>query len=149
MFGPERALRTADFGGKMRSDPNLLWVPSFRSKQLHLTSSGFASPGLYRVWGFATALGAQHARPNVPVRRNSGDGGLLFTATELAAAMRHGIPLTIIVFNDGAYGNVRRIQQKRYGNRLIGSDLRNPDFVALAKSFDAAAACRHAISIVH
>jgi acetolactate synthase I/II/III large subunit len=102
----------------------------------------FLSPGYQDAlgWGFATGLGAQHARPDVPVVAIAGDGGFLFTATELASAMRHGIPLTTIVFNDGAYGNVRRIQQERYGNRLIGSDLTNPDFVAFAKSFGAAAA---------
>jgi acetolactate synthase-1/2/3 large subunit len=102
----------------------------------------FLSPGYQDPlgWGFATALGAQHARPDVPVVAISGDGGFLFTATELATAMRHGIPLTTIVFNDGAYGNVRRIQQERYGNRQIGTDLYNPDFVTFAKSFGAAAA---------
>src|ERR1700720_403585 len=101
----------------------------------------FLSPGYQDPlgWGFATALGAQHARPDVPVVAISGDGGFLFTATELATAMRHKIPLATVVFNDGAYGNVRRIQQERYGNRLIGSDLRNPDFVGFAKSFGAAA----------
>jgi acetolactate synthase-1/2/3 large subunit len=100
----------------------------------------FLSPGYQDNlgWGFATALGAQHARPDVPVVAISGDGGFLFTANEMATAMRHRIPLTAIVFNDGAFGNVRRIQQERFGNRLIGSDLANPDFVAFAKSFDAA-----------
>jgi acetolactate synthase I/II/III large subunit len=102
----------------------------------------FLSPGYQDPlgWGFATALGAQHARPDVPVVAISGDGGFLFTATELATAMRHRIPLVTIVFNDGAFGNVRRIQEERYGNRLIGSDLTNPDFVAFARSFGAEAA---------
>jgi len=101
----------------------------------------FLSPGYQDPlgWGFATALGAQHARRDVQVVAISGDGGFLFTATELATAMRHKIPLTTIVFNDFGYGNVRRIQQERYGNRQIGSDLHNPDFVTFAKSFDAAA----------
>jgi acetolactate synthase-1/2/3 large subunit len=101
----------------------------------------FLSPGYQDPlgWGFATALGAQHARPDVPVVAISGDGGFLFTATEMATAIRHHIPLTTIVFNDGAYGNVRRIQQERFGNRLIASDLANPDFVAFAESFGAAA----------
>jgi acetolactate synthase-1/2/3 large subunit len=63
----------------------------------------------------------------------------MFTATEMATAMRHRIPLVTIVFNDGAFGNVRRIQQERFGNRLIGSDLANPDFVAFGKSFGAEA----------
>jgi acetolactate synthase-1/2/3 large subunit len=90
-------------------------------------------------WGFASALGAQHARPDVPVVAIAGDGGFMFAATEMATAMHHRIPLVTIVFNDGAYGNVRRIQQERFGNRLIGSDLTNPDFVAFGKSFGAEA----------
>jgi acetolactate synthase I/II/III large subunit len=97
-------------------------------------SPGFQDPlGL----GFATALGAQAARPDVPVVAICGDGGFMFTATEMATAMRHRIPLVTIVFNDGAYGNVRRIQKERFGNRLIASDLANPDFVAFGKSFGA------------
>ena len=99
----------------------------------------FLSPGYQDNlgWGFATALGAQHARPDVPVLAISGDGGFMFTANELATAMRHRIPLVTVVFNDGAFGNVRRIQQENFGNRLIGSDLANPDFMAFAKSFGA------------
>jgi acetolactate synthase-1/2/3 large subunit len=75
----------------------------------------------------------------VPAVSINGDGGFLYTASELATAMRHRIPLVAIVFADGAYGNVRRIQQERYGNRLIASDLTNPDFVRFAESFGAAA----------
>jgi acetolactate synthase-1/2/3 large subunit len=101
----------------------------------------FLSPGYQDNlgWGFATALGAQHARPDVPVLAISGDGGFLFTANELATAVRHRIPLTVVVFNDGAFGNVRRIQEEHYGNRVIASDLANPDFVRYAQSFGAEA----------
>ena len=90
-------------------------------------------------YGFATALGVQDARRDVPVVSISGDGGFLFTANEMATAVRHRIPLVTIVFSDGAFGNVRRIQEERYGNRLIACDLANPDFVAFAESFGAAA----------
>ncbi len=102
----------------------------------------FLSPGYQDNlgWGFATALGAQDARRDVPVVAISGDGGFMFTANELATAVHHRIPLVAIVFNDGAFGNVRRIQEERYGNRLIGSDLSNPDFHAFARSFGAEAA---------
>lgn len=101
----------------------------------------FLSPGYQDNlgYGFATALGAQDARRDVPVLSITGDGGFLFTATEMATAMRHRIPLVTVLFNDGAFGNVRRIQQERYGNRLIASDLTNPDFVKFAESFGAAA----------
>jgi acetolactate synthase-1/2/3 large subunit len=100
----------------------------------------FLSPGYQDNlgWGFATALGAQHARPDVPVLSVSGDGGFLYTGNELATAMRHRIPLVAVVFADGAFGNVRRIQEEQFGNRLIASDLANPDFVKYAESFGAA-----------
>ena len=75
----------------------------------------FLSPGYQDNlgWGFATALGAQHARRDVPVVSINGDGGFMFTANELATAVRHRIPLVAVVFNDGAFGNVRRIQQEQ------------------------------------
>ena len=101
----------------------------------------FLSPGYQDNlgWGYATALGVQHARPDVPVVSINGDGGFLYTANEIATAVRHRIPLTAIVFADGAFGNVRRIQEERFGNRVIASDLANPDFVRYAQSFGAEA----------
>ena len=101
----------------------------------------FLSPGYQDNlgWGFATALGVKDARRDLPVVAISGDGGLLYTASELASAMQHRIALTTVVFNDDAFGNVRRIQAERYGNRLIASDLTNPDFVRYAESFGARA----------
>jgi acetolactate synthase-1/2/3 large subunit len=101
----------------------------------------FLSPGYQDNlgWGFATALGAQHARPDVPVVSITGDGGFLYTAAEMATAVHHRIPLVTVVFTDGAFGNVRRIQEEAFGNRLIACDLTNPDFVRFAESFGAAA----------
>ena len=101
----------------------------------------FLSPGYQDNlgWGFATALGAQDARRDTPVLAISGDGGFLYTANELASAVRHRIPLVTVVFADGAFGNVKRIQEERFGNHLIASDLANPDFVRFAESFGAAA----------
>jgi acetolactate synthase-1/2/3 large subunit len=99
----------------------------------------FLSPGYQDNlgWGYATALGTQHARPDVPVLSINGDGGFLYTGNELATAVRHQIPLVAMIFVDGAFGNVRRIQQEQFGNRLIASDLANPDFVKYAESFGA------------
>jgi len=90
--------------------------------------------------GYAQGLGAQHAlqaegRKALVV---AGDGGFLFTGSELATAVQHGIPLVCAVFEDGAYGNVKRIQQQRFGpDRTIASTLHNPDFVEYARSFGA------------
>jgi acetolactate synthase-1/2/3 large subunit len=97
----------------------------------------FLSPGYQGTlgWGYATSLGAKSAKPDTPVVSISGDGGFLFTATEMATAAQHGIGVVAVVFSDGAYGNVRRIQQQSFNNRTIASELRNPDFVKLAESF--------------
>ncbi|HSU04615.1 MAG TPA: thiamine pyrophosphate-dependent enzyme [Acetobacteraceae bacterium] len=101
----------------------------------------FLSPGYQGTlgWGVATALGVKAARPDTPVVAVSGDGGFMFTAQELATAVQFHIPVVIVLVNDGAYGNVRRIQVDQFGNRLIGSDLRNPDFQKFVESFGAMA----------
>jgi acetolactate synthase-1/2/3 large subunit len=89
-------------------------------------------------FGFATALGAKVGRPDVPVVSVSGDGGFMYNVQELSTAVKHGIDIVAIVFADGAYGNVRRMQKEDYGNRLIGVDLLNPQFPKMAESFGAA-----------
>lgn len=91
-------------------------------------------------WGFPAALGAAHARRDVPVVSISGDGGALYAITELATAVQHSIPLTTIIFTDNAFGNVKRFQEDNYAGRTIASDLVNPDFVELARSFGVEAA---------
>ncbi|HVC62263.1 MAG TPA: thiamine pyrophosphate-dependent enzyme [Acetobacteraceae bacterium] len=101
----------------------------------------FLSPGYQDTlgWGYGTALGAQAASPGRKVVLATGDGGFMYQAAELATAMRHNLPVVVVVFDDGAFGNVRRIQQEHYGNRLIACDLTNPDFVKFAESFGMAA----------
>jgi len=101
----------------------------------------YLSPGYQDTlgWGYGTALGAQAAAPGRKVILVTGDGGFMFQAAELATAMHHNLPVVAVVFDDGAFGNVRRIQQQHYGNRLIASDLTNPDFVKFAESFGMAA----------
>jgi acetolactate synthase-1/2/3 large subunit len=86
-------------------------------------------------FGFATALGAKIGRPDRAVVSVSGDGGFMYNVQELSTAARHGIDIVAIVFADGAYGNVRRMQKEDYGNRLIGVDLLNPQFPKMAESF--------------
>jgi acetolactate synthase I/II/III large subunit len=101
----------------------------------------FLSPGYQDTlgWGYGTALGAQAAAPGRKVVLATGDGGFMFQSAELATAMHHKLPVVVVVFDDSAFGNVRRIQAQAYGNRLIASDLTNPDFVRFAESFGMAA----------
>ena len=88
-------------------------------------------------WGLATAIGAKIAQPDRPLIVISGDGGFMFNVQELATAVQNEVHLVCVLFNDGAFGNVKRMQKELYGNRVIASDLRNPDFVKLAESFGA------------
>ncbi len=88
-------------------------------------------------YGFATALGVKTANPNTPVVSISGDGGFLFTATELATAVEYGINLVTVIFNDNRHSNVYRQQKEWFDGRFIGSDLHNPNFVDFARSFGA------------
>ena len=89
-------------------------------------------------FGFATALGVKVANPDKAVVAITGDGGFQFTIQELATAKQFGIGLVTVLFNNGAYGNVRRDQETRYDGRTIGCELENPDFAALAKAYGVA-----------
>ena len=84
---------------------------------------------------FPTALGAQVGNPHRRVISINGDGGFMFNVQELATAVQHEIPLITVVFDDGAYGNVRRMQEQLYDNRTIASELKNPSFAALGEVF--------------
>ncbi|HXH22764.1 MAG TPA: thiamine pyrophosphate-dependent enzyme [Dehalococcoidia bacterium] len=86
-------------------------------------------------YGFATALGAQVGNPDRKVVSINGDGGFFYNVQELSTMVQQKIPLTAIVFNDNAYGNVKRIQEMRFGGRTIASDLYNPDMAKLADAY--------------
>jgi acetolactate synthase I/II/III large subunit len=90
--------------------------------------------------GFPTALGAKVAHPDTPVVAITGDGGFMFGVQELATAAQFKIGVVTLVFNNNAYGNVRRDQRQRFDGRVVAADLVNPDFVKLAESFGVGAA---------
>ncbi len=89
--------------------------------------------------GFPTALGAKVANPDKPVVAITGDGGFMFGVQELSTAVQYNIGVVTLVFNNNAYGNVRRDQRQRFDGRVVAADLVNPDFVKLAASFGVAA----------
>jgi len=90
--------------------------------------------------GFPTALGAKVACPDKPVVAITGDGGFMFGVQELATAVQYNIGVVTLVFDNSAYGNVRRDQVNLFDGRVVASDLVNPDFVKLAESFGVGAA---------
>ena len=85
--------------------------------------------------GFPTALGIKVAHPDKPVVAITGDGGFMFAASELATAAQYGIDVVTLIFNNNAFGNVRRDQLEQFEGRTIVAELRNPDFVKFTESF--------------
>ncbi|MCI0584728.1 MAG: thiamine pyrophosphate-dependent enzyme, partial [Chloroflexi bacterium] len=65
-----------------------------------------------------------------------GDGGFAMSGLELSTAKREGVHLTVIVFNDGHYGMIRKQQFGAHGH-VYGTQLRNPDFRRIAESVGA------------
>jgi acetolactate synthase-1/2/3 large subunit len=101
------------------------------------TPRSFIGPGYQGTLGsaFPTALGAQVGNPGRSVLTIAGDGGFMYAIAELATQRQHGLNVVSVVFNDGAFGNVKRTQEQTFSGRLIASELVNPDFVSLARSF--------------
>jgi acetolactate synthase-1/2/3 large subunit len=96
-------------------------------------------PTGYATLGYAlpAAIGAKLAAPERPVVALAGDGGLLFTVAELAMAAELGIPLPVVVPNNGGYGEIRA-QMRDEDIDPIGVDLRVPDLPALGRAFGGA-----------
>jgi acetolactate synthase-1/2/3 large subunit len=99
----------------------------------YITSGYFATLG----YAFPTALGAKVGNPHRQVVATSGDGGFMYAASELATAVQEGINVVTLVFNNGAFGASYSDQQRRFGGRIIGTRLHNPDFARLAEAYGA------------
>ncbi len=99
----------------------------------YFTSSYFATLG----YAFPTGLGAKVAAPDRPVIAVVGDGGFMYAMPDLATAVKYGINLITLVFNDQAFGSTKCDQQINFQGRIIGTDLQNPDFTEVAKLFGA------------
>jgi thiamine pyrophosphate-dependent acetolactate synthase large subunit-like protein len=97
----------------------------------------FAYPMGYGGLGGALpqAFGAKLACPEKNVVCVIGDGGFQFTATELAVAVQENIPVTILLCNNSAYGAIRANQDRNFGGRRFGCQLKNPDFQKLASAY--------------
>jgi len=86
-------------------------------------------------YGYPTALGAAYGNPGRAVLCITGDGGFGWGMQELATATKYGLKPTVVVFNDGHFGNVKRMQEEQFG-AVMGSELHNPHFDRLADAFD-------------
>ena len=85
-------------------------------------------------YGFPTGLGIAAGNPGKPVIAITGDGGFGWCLQELSTARKYNLGLVTVVFADGHFGNVRGMLTEQFGV-AYNTELCNPDFVALAKSF--------------
>lgn len=90
-------------------------------------------------YGLPAAIAAKLARPSRPAVCFAGDGCFQMTCQELATAMQYRANIIVIVVNNGSYGSIRMHQDKHYPGRRYGTDLVNPDMVALAQAYGAGA----------
>jgi acetolactate synthase I/II/III large subunit len=88
-------------------------------------------------YGIPAAIAAKVVHPDRSVVCVSGDGDFLMSGHELAAAVQEELPIVVLVVNNGMYGTIRMHQERLFPGRVIGTDLVNPDFVALAQAFGA------------
>ena len=86
-------------------------------------------------YGVPAAVAAQLVHPDRTVVSFSGDGCFLMTGQELATAAQYDLPIIFCVANNGLYGTIRMHQERDYPGRVIGTDLENPDFAALARAY--------------
>jgi acetolactate synthase-1/2/3 large subunit len=88
-------------------------------------------------YGLPAAIAAKLAKPTSPVVAFAGDGCFLMTAQEMATAAQYGLPIVVIVANNGMYGTIRMHQERHFPGRVSATTLMNPDFAAYARSFGA------------
>jgi acetolactate synthase-1/2/3 large subunit len=88
-------------------------------------------------YGIPAAIAARAVHPDRPAVCISGDGDFLMSGHELAAAVQERVPIIVVVVNNGMYGTIRMHQERNFPGRVIGTDLVNPDFVALGEAFGA------------
>ena len=88
-------------------------------------------------YGAPAGVAAKLAHPERIVVSFNGDGCFLMNGQELATALQYGAATVFIVVDNGMYGTIRMHQERNYPARVIGTDLENPDFAALARSYGA------------
>ncbi|WP_284945381.1 thiamine pyrophosphate-binding protein [Acidisoma cladoniae] len=86
-------------------------------------------------YGLPAAVGAKRLLPERMVVCFAGDGCFLMNGQEFATAVQYGLPIIVIIVDNGMYGTIRMHQERHYPGRVSGTQLRNPDFAAYAVAF--------------
>lgn len=100
-----------------------------RAEGSYLKSLGLGALG----WAFPAAMGAKLAQPARQVVCLLGDGDFMTVIQDLSTAVREGIAVAVVVFNDYGHGSIRELQRREYGGRVVGSNYTPPPFDELAR----------------
>jgi acetolactate synthase-1/2/3 large subunit len=112
-----------------------IWAHRFYSFRRYPTQLAPRSGAM--GYGVPAAVAAKAVHPERTVVCLAGDGDFLMTGQELATAVQEELPIVILVVNNGMYGTIRMHQERHYPGRVVGTDLVNPDFAALAVAYGA------------
>ena len=129
---PDDAIVTSD-AGNFSGWPNRFLQYRRPGRQLGPTSGAMG-------YGVPAAIAAKLVHPDRLVVGFCGDGGFMMTGQELATSLATGVGPVILLFNNAMYGTIRMHQERRFPGRVVGTALKNPDFVALARAYGAYAA---------
>ena len=122
---PDDAIVTVDAGNYSGWAQQFL---SFGKRRLLGPTSGAMG------YGVPAVIAAKVAEPKRMALCCVGDGGFGMTGQEIATAVKEGIAPVILVFNNGMFGTIRMHQERRHPDRVIATDLVNPDYAALARA---------------
>jgi acetolactate synthase-1/2/3 large subunit len=126
---PADAIVTSD-AGNFSGWPNRFLQYRRPGRQLGPTSGAMG-------YGVPAAVAAKLVHPDRIVVGFCGDGGFMMTGQEIATSMLEGVGPIILVFNNAMYGTIRMHQERRFPGRVVGTALKNPDFVGLARAYGA------------
>ncbi|MBV9373917.1 MAG: thiamine pyrophosphate-binding protein [Alphaproteobacteria bacterium] len=126
---PDDAIITSD-AGNFSGWPNRFLQYRRPGRQLGPTSGAMG-------YGVPAAVAAKLVHPDRIVVGFCGDGGFMMTGHEIATSMLEGVGPIILVFNNAMYGTIRMHQERRFPGRVVGTALKNPDFLGLARAYGA------------
>ncbi|GAC1303696.1 MAG: sulfoacetaldehyde acetyltransferase [Vulcanimicrobiaceae bacterium] len=127
---PKGTIVTTDIGNISSVANSYL---KFDEPRRHLAAMSFGNCG----YSYPTGLGAKLGRPDLPVVSFVGDGAWGMSLAEVMTAVRENIPVVTIVWNNSQWGAEKKNQVDFYDNRFVGSNLKNPDFAAIAREMGA------------
>jgi acetolactate synthase-1/2/3 large subunit len=111
------------------------WV--HRYFQFKRYRTGLAPTSGSMGYGLPAAIAAKLEAPEMPVVCFAGDGCFAMTSNELGTAVQYGLPMVILIANNGMYGTIRMHQERSYPGRTNGTSIVNPDFAAFARAHGA------------